>query len=185
MKEDETYLSALSSGNQKIVVEIYERYFPKVEHFIVSNKGDQHDAKDIFQEALVYIIVKHKEKELKLNSFEAYLFTICKNMWRRHLKKRVIKDEVVTLIDNETDLSLFFLEQKRLEFYQEKFQLLSSNCRDILSNYFNQVNYEELMKMFSYSSLNTVRQRVFKCKAKLTQLIRTDVRYNNYRYERF
>ena len=97
--------------------------------------------------------------------------------------KQVIKEQDPILVDKETDLSLFTLEQHLLEFYQEKFQLLSDNCKEILGNYFNGMSYEELLEDLSYASINTVRQRVFKCKSKIIQLIKSDSRYKKFRYE--
>lgn len=180
MSDSERYLLALLEGNSNVIEEIYTLFFPKVKFFVIENKGKEIDAKDVFQDALLYLIIVQKEKELQVKSFEAYLFTICKNIWRRKLKNKkewVINHEVIPLIDRETDLSLFILEQKRLEFYQEKFQLLSDNCKQILGNYFNGMKYEEILIELNYSSINTVRQRVFKCKTKIIKLIKSDIRY--------
>lgn len=178
------YLKGLISGDRRVVNAIYERYYPKVKMFVLHNKGEEDDVQDVFQDALMYLITKHKEKPLVLQSFEAYLFTICKNVWRRTLKKeksKVTNDDAPTLVDKATDLSLFFMEQERLDFYLEKFRLLSQNCKEILSSYFNGMSYEEMVQELSYATVNTVRQRVFKCKAKMMQLMKSDKRYTHLR----
>jgi len=180
MSENKNYIEALVKGDEKQILDIYNLFFPKVKSFIIRNKGKEEDAKDVFHDALIYLIMKQKESPLNISSFEGYLFTICKNLWRSKLKNQkewVMKDDILTLHTKENDLSFFILEQERLEFYQEKFQLLSDNCKEILSNYFNGMNYEELMKELSYNSINVVRQRVFKCRAKITKLIKIDERY--------
>ena len=92
----------------------------------------------------------------------------------KSLKNKVIKSDVLTLRDNEFDLSSFVLEQQCFEFYLAKFNLLSINCKDILTSYFNGYDYEEIVQEFSYASVNTVRQRVFKCRSKLIELIKGD-----------
>lgn len=175
---DDKYLNALLSGNEPLIKEIYDRIFPKVKSFVSKNKGQVDDAYDIFQDALIYIITVQKKKKTEIKSFEAYLFVICKNLWRRKLKKRVIKIESNTLEDKTTDLNLFIFEQKCHDFYIEMFNQLSTNCKDIIGNYFNGWSYEEIQKEYDYSSVNTVRQRVFKCRTKLTQLIKNDKRYH-------
>lgn len=180
MEETEKYLTALLEGDSKVVLDIYQKFFHKVESFILNNHGKKEDVQDVFHDALMYLLVKHKESPLKIASFEAYFFTICKNIWRRTLKNnktRVMNDDHHALVDSETNLGQFILEQKRLEFYQEKFQLLSGNCKEVLGNYFNGMSYEEILEDLAYSSINTVRQRVFKCKAKIIQLIKEDKRY--------
>ncbi len=175
------FIKALIQGDNVIISEIYDRFFPKALVFILQNKGTQTEARDIFQEALLYIIIGVQERKLKIDCFEAYLFTICKNMWKRELekqKKRVIKEEVITLVDRETDFALFMVEQEHLELYREKFNTLSDNCKEILSLFFNDVSYEEIIKELSYATINTARQRIFKCKRKLINMIKSDNRFN-------
>ena len=41
------------------------------------------------------------------------------------------------------------------------------------------IPYEEIVEAFGYASSTVARQRVFKCKAKLVQLIKFDKRYKN------
>lgn len=180
MEETEKYLNGLIHNDRKTVAAIYDAFFPKVKSFVLNNKGKEEDVQDVFHDSLIYLIVKHRESPLKVNSFEAYFFTICKNIWRRTLKNkknRVMNHDLPHYVDKEADLGLFVLEQKRLEFYQEKFQLLSPNCKEILGSYFNGMSYESILQELSYTSINTVRQRVFKCKAKIIQLIKEDYRY--------
>ncbi len=180
MEEAEKYMNGLLTNDRFIVASIYDAFFPKIKSFILDNKGGEDDVQDVFHDALMYLIVKHREKPLQIRSFEAYFFTICKNIWRRTLKNkktRVMNTDTLHYIDKETDLGLFILEQDRLEMYQEKFQLLSSNCKEILGSYFNGMSYDTILKEFAYTSINTVRQRVFKCKAKIIQLIKEDRRY--------
>ncbi len=170
-------LLGLLEGDTASIKEIYSKLFPLVRAFVCSNKGNTDDAYDIFHDALLYIIVGSKEGSLRIKAFKPYLMVVCKNLWKRKLKSRVIKSELNTLEDTPTDLSLYFFEQAAYDFYIEKFQLLSANCKEVLAHYFNGWSYEELLKELNYNSINTVRQRVFKCRSKLIQLIKTDARY--------
>ena len=174
MEQTERYIDALLAGNDAVIKEIYSKIYPKIASFILSNKGKQEDALDVFHDALMYIIVTQKEKKTVIQSFEAYLFVICKNIWKKSLKNKVIKTDVITLEDKETDLSAFIVEQQCFEFYMAKFDLLSINCKDILTSYFNGSSYEEILVEYAYATINTVRQRVFKCRAKLIELIKED-----------
>lgn len=180
MRNEEKYLEALITNDSDITLEIYNRFFPKIESFILNNKGEKDDAQDVFQDALMYLIYVQREKSIQIVSFEAYLFTICKNIWKRRLKNKkewVMKESYDTLVDNTPDISSFILEQERLELYNENFTKLSDNCKDILALYFNTMDYADLLNTFSYNSIDVARQRVFKCRQKLIQLIKADKRY--------
>lgn len=185
MLESEIYLKALIDGDNKTISDIYTKFYPKVASYILKNNGNEDEVKDAFQDALIYLIVTYRSKPLKINSFEGYFFTICKNIWKTSIKnknKRVIEEDTIPLVDEDVKLSIKILEQQRLEFYQEMFQLLSHNCKEILGNYFNGMSYQELLEDLAYSTINTVRQRVFKCKAKLGKLIKNDSRYSTFKY---
>lgn len=181
MITSEEYIQALITGNSLIIKKIYNQLYPKIERFVTKNQGDRDDALDVFHDALMYIIVTQKEKAKPIDSFEAYLFVICKNLWKKTLKKRVTKVEDATLVDETTDLSLFILEQEYFDFYIEKFNCLSQNCKELLSSYFNGLNYQEIVKEYSYATVNTARQRIFKCRTKLIQLIKEDERFKRIR----
>lgn len=177
MEDTERYISALLNGEDSVIKEIYSKIYPKVVSYIVSKNGRTDDSLDVFQDALMYIIVTQKERRTSILSFEAYLFVVCKNIWKKKLNNKVIKTDFITLVDKETELSSFILEQKAFDFYMEKFDLLSTNCKDILSVYFNGATYEDLLIEFSYSTINTIRQRVFKCRTKLIELIKNDIEF--------
>lgn len=180
MSNDAYFTEGLRTGEEKVLQEIYDRFFLKVKRFVLQNKGDATDAEDIFHNALIQLYVRLKKRELIIkSSFEAYLFTTCKNLWRRELnKKRVTNPEVLELEDKHLESATALIEQEQWELYIEKFQLLSENCRKILSLLFNGTSYDEIVDTFSYASKVVARQRVFKCKAKLTKLIQEDTKFS-------
>ncbi len=177
MESTERYINALLHGEDSVIKEIYSKIYPKVVSYIVSKNGRSDDSLDVFQDALMYIIVTQKEKRTAIASFEAYLFVVCKNIWKKKLNNKVMNTDVITLVDKETELSSFIVEQKAFDFYIEKFELLSTNCKEILSVYFNGASYEDLVVEFAYGTINTVRQRVFKCRTKLIELIKEDIEF--------
>ena len=111
----EKYIQGLLSGNATIVQEIYDKLYPKVKRYVLSNDGREDDALDVFHDGLMYFITQ-KEKTRGIISFEPYFFTVCKNLWKKTLTKRVIKKEVTTLEDKEDDLSTFVLEQNVMNY---------------------------------------------------------------------
>lgn len=181
MTDKTEYLTSLLTNDSKGIMKIYTLVFPRVRKFVLQNKGQQQDAEDIFQKALIQITVRYKKEQFEINSsFEAYLFTSCKNLWRKELNKsknRVTNSEIVELVPEEREMALSILEQKRWELFKEKLNLISDNCKKVLTLFFNGVSYPEIVKKMKYSSETVARQRVFKCKTKLSDAIKTDKRY--------
>jgi len=185
MLEDSPFLNALISNDSNGIHKIYIVVFPKVLKFVLQNKGQHADAEDIFQKALVQITVRYKREPFEIkSSFEAYLFTACKNLWRRELNKlknRVTNNDIIELKSEEREMALTTLEQERWELFSEILEMLSENCKKVLQLFFNKKSHSEIAKVLGYSSDLVVRQRVFKCKTKLTQMIKEDKRYNSLR----
>ena len=181
MSESRKYLEALLSGDSNIIQDIYNANYHKVKSFVLKNQGQSTDAEDIFQKALLQLATRYKVDKFEIKtSFEAYLFTVCKNLWRRELNKSknwVTKDGVIELKDENEDLAMAILEQKRWELYSDCMSLLSDNCKKILSLFFAKKTYASMVVELNYNSESVVRQRVFKCKRKLKELIRKDKRF--------
>ncbi len=178
-----TYLEGLLSGDEVIIDQIYKNNFYQVVTFVKKNQGTHEDAKEVFQDALFQLIARLKVRKFEIkSSFDGYLFTVCKNLWRKELNKRkrkVRNDGPIELLDEEARHSAFILEQERWELFEEKISQLSENCMNLLKDYFNKVPYDVIVERFSYSSENVAFQRVFKCKKRLAELIKEDYRYHD------
>lgn len=176
------YLGRLSLGDTKIIEQVYSDVFPKVDFFIKKNNGNKSDAEDIFQKALLQLIARYQATQFQLkDSFDSYLFTVCRNLWKRELNKRkreVTNDEVIELITDEQEMLAAILDQEKWDLFHEKMSELSDNCMKVLKLFFKETPYAEIAKQMEYSSENVLRQRIFKCKKKLTDLIKGDSRYN-------
>jgi len=183
MSNKYSLFNALINGDSKGILEIYETVFPIALKHISRNSGNKEDAEDIFQKALIMITTKFKVKDYEpVENFESYLLGVCKNLWLKELnfrKKWVTKTQNSEL-NNEGSakmLALAILENDRWEAYLRNFNLLSDNCKKVLSLFLKKKSYAEITKTLEYNSETVTRQRVFKCKTKLTKLIQADPNY--------
>lgn len=182
-KENQQYLNGLLSGNERVILTIYKKCFPGVVAYISKNKGTYQDAEEVFQNALYQLTARVKVRNFEIkHTFEGYLFIVCRNLWRKELnfrKKQVRNEGVLLLKSEEYDQSASIIEQERWELFEEKMGLLSENCKQLLTDFFNKVPYDAIVEKFNYSSSNVAFQRVFKCKKRLAELIKKDSRYKN------
>lgn len=185
-------LNGLISGDKEQILIIYQQLFPKVLQFVLRNKGTQQDAEDIFQKSLLQLIARFKLRDIpEIKSLEAYLFTINKNLWRRELNKnewvtnsslaeqdsentqKMSQKSNLSTIKAYEEEAVSLLEQERWELYKSCFEKLSENCRKILDFFFKKKPYSAFSDEFGYNSESVARQRVFKCKHRLTELIKS------------
>ena len=174
---------ALLNGEEEVLILIYDTYYIKVKAFVYNNRGSDEDAQDVFHNALFQLIIRAKIKGVQINTtFEGYFLTVCKNLWYKELNKRKkeIKNDGVFELKSEDDyLTESILYQERWDLFIEKFSKLSENCQKLLKDYFAKVSYDDIVKRFSYTTKNVAFQRIFKCKNRLTKLVREDVRFKN------
>ena len=182
MTDNSYYLKALLESDTDIIKDIYKSNFFKVKSFVINNKGQAVDAEDIFQKALLQLTLRYKtEKFVIESSFEAYLFTVCKNLWRRELNKskiKVTKYKEIEQADEYDDIAMATIEQKQWDLFHECLQLIPKTCKSVLDLYFAKASYKEMVKTLNYKTETVARQRVFRCKNKLKELIRRDKRFN-------
>lgn len=173
----------LVNGDSATLETLYKILFPKVVAYIKKNSGTYADAEEVFQNALFQLIARAKVKGIQItSSLEAYIFVVCKNLWLKELnnrKKKVRNDGVFELKDKGDDTIRCILDQDRWDLFEEKFQLLTDNCRNLLKAIFDKIPYNVIVKQFNYASENVAFQRVFKCKKRLTNLVKTDTNYRN------
>lgn len=174
-------IRAILEGDEKVIQKIYDAIFPKVVSYVKKNQGSYDDAEEVFHNALYQLMVRAKVKSIEINSsFDAYLFTVCKNLWLKELnkaKREVRSDGTFQLISEEDKHVASIIEQERWELFEEKFLQLTGNCAQLLKDYFNKIDYSQIVEKFSYASENAAFQRVFKCKKQLAKLIKKDSKY--------
>ena len=176
---------ALLDGDEGTMRLLYDTLYPKIRSFIYKNRGTDTDTEEVFHNALFQLIARANVQHIQINtSFEAYFFTICKNLWYKELNKRKkeVRNEGVFELKDEVEANYHvesILYQDRYDLFEELFLKLSDNCQKLLKDYFDNVPYDAIIQKFSYATKNVAFQRIFKCKKRLTELIKMDSRFKN------
>ncbi len=183
----QNYLEGLRQGDKKMIRAIYDNFYPKVRNFILKNNGSDHEAQDVFHNALYQLTIRLQLESIEIkSSFEGYLFTVCKNLWRKELNSRNkwVRNELSDTLEFKEDHNheKSIEAQERWELFEESLKLLSGNCRKLLTLYFAKISYQEIVKEFEYSSENVAFQRVFKCKKRLAELIKKHPNYKKLKF---
>ncbi len=180
---NEELLNGILRNDNVILQHIYKNFYYKVNLYIKKNSGDDEDANDIFQEAIIVVYRKLKANDLIINcAFETYLYSVCKFLWMKQLTR--IKSEKEMMIGStsfETEFDHDFAElvekNERFKLYQKHFQLMGSDCQKLLQLFFDKVPLKQIAQIMGYSSEKYVKKRKFKCKEYLITSIKQDVNY--------
>ncbi len=172
--------------NDTIVLQyIYKNFYSKINFFIKKNSGDDDDANDIFQEAIIIIYRKLKASELVLDcSFETYLYSVCRFLWLKQLEKRKVEKEKIKdnheynedIYDDNLEKVADLNERYRL--YQKHFVNLGKDCQKVLQLYFDKVPLKNIAQIMGFKSEKYAKKRKFKCKEYLIKSIKQDLEYS-------
>lgn len=173
---DNELISALKNGNDDLVLSfLYKEVWPKVKHYIKSNKGNEDEAKDIFQDAVIIFYKKAKQDTLPENvNITAYVCLISKNLWINRIKK-LNKSIELTNEDQvepaEDFLSNIITEEKK-NALQSLLSQIGDECQKLLKySVYDSLSMKEICKLMGYSSENVAKTYNYRCKQKLIQLV--------------
>ncbi len=178
-------IEGILNSSEKIVQYIYHEYYYGIRQMILNNSGSDDDARDVFQEAMIVLYQKLKDTSFILtSSLNTYLYSVARIIWYRELKRRRdlhCVDEFDTLVEYQ-DMLEAIEKKERLQFFREKFEELSDDCKRILHLFLNNIPIRDITKMMGYSSDQHTKNRRLRCKMSLIKKIQSSEYYKELSY---
>ena len=84
---DGELVAAHLEGNPGAFSELYDRYRPRLVHFIARKTGDRDRAEDLVQEAFIRV-TRHLHRFDQGKKFSTWIYTICSNLSKNELRNR-------------------------------------------------------------------------------------------------
>ena len=177
---DEVIIRQLESTDlaesDRALTYLYERMYSLIKRFVLNNNGAESDVDDLFQDGLValYKLAKRGKLHAQIN-VEAYLYSICRNMWLKQLKKKRreshISEEMNT-IPIEESIIKGMLDRERTNLLEEVLKHLGDKCRTILLYYYyERLSMKEVSKKMNYANEQVAKNKKSACMKKLRSLI--------------
>jgi RNA polymerase sigma factor (sigma-70 family) len=165
-----------------VLLYIYQKSYRPVRHLIITNSGNEEDARDIFQESLIILYKKLKYNKLVLNcSINTFIYSIARLLWLKELKLRGSKFEKGEDFDNYEDEDKDIIEtyeyNERLNFYRQVFEQLSEDCKKVLMLFMKSYSVAEITRIMGYSSEQHTKNRRYRCKKSLINKILQEPKY--------
>ncbi len=182
---DEILIEGIKKQNEKVIAEIYSRFFPSVRHFIYRNNGSIDDARDIFNDAMVVILMKARENTLDLKcSLKTYVYAICRNLWLKKIgmeKADLISyDEIQdSMVGADIIEETFFNFSRAHLLFQKHLVKMSPTCRTLIQHFLDGKSFREITEIMQYDNESYARKRKYRCIKILVRRIKSDPDYNS------
>ncbi len=175
---DLDFINGIKEQDEHILKSLYHQYFRMVRHFIITNNGNETDAKDIYHETLIVLInTVKKEGFILTSSLSTLIYAISKKLWYKHLQKNRntffvegLYEKEFEKADNEIGVSLQEHEEKeqRIQRIQVAIQSLGNKCYQILKEfYYNQLSMEQIAEKLKYNNADVAKNQKYKCLQRL------------------
>lgn len=177
-------LKGIQSNDRNTLNYIYSKFFKSIRKFIIQNSGDEDDAQDVFQEAIMIIynkIIKKDLTELQC-AFHTYLFSVCRYLWLQQLNKKGIKLDtdnkaVQESLSIEPEMDILMEETSKYDLYRKHFLLLSKECQKVLNLFLRKTPQKEIASIMGFKSVDYAKRKKYLCKEKLVEKIKSDPKF--------
>ncbi|MFC2138546.1 RNA polymerase sigma factor [Bacteroidota bacterium] len=174
-------LEGIKKHDSNVLNFIYNKYYNEIRQFIIKNSGEEEDAKDVFQESIIVLYRQLKKKSLELTcTINTYLFSICKYIWFKQLKKRKPNlnsdynlDEI---LEYDDEFEVVVADNEKFELYQCYFKKLPEDCQKVLQLYIENKSIKEIAQEMGFTE-NYAKKRKFTCKEFLVKNIKNDPKF--------
>lgn len=175
-----TLVEQLRSGNHREALASLYSSFPLVRQLIGQNGGNEADAKDIFQEALLVLYRNAQEADFELTCAPStYLYSVARYLWKDVRKKRQRETTLeepshLPCTDVHSDLEHHEEIAQKNQLLQTVLQQLGDKCTSILRAYYYQkMSMKEIAEQLGYRSVNSAKTQKYKCLERAKKMVHT------------
>ena len=185
--DNTTYLNGLRISNPVIIRQIYSDFFPNIRSWLLQQNASPQDAEDIFQDALVQIVIKTHDPDFVLDySLGKFLFGVCRNLWLKKWRKKlpeVIRNEETEVFIDEADFIQLIDETNQASQWriliESTFGQLSPLCQKVLQLFRQGLDNKEIAETLDMQK-NAVYQRKDACSKRWRELTQQQPTYKDY-----
>lgn len=170
------YLEGIKKSDNKVLQEIYQKNFLPIKNFVVNNSGGEDDAKDIFQEALIALFRRLQREDIEIKvTFGTYLFSACKLMWFKKLKRTPSTDSIDNLqIQDKSNIEEEMDGEQKNALFHKVLNKLGDDCKKVLQYHFAKKSFKEIADLMDYTGEEYARRKKYLCKKGLMDKIKKD-----------
>ena len=177
---DDQIIEGIFRKDRSILDYLYKKQFGKIQKFILKRGGDTETVKDVFQEAMLIIYSKIRDRGLKLTcSFSTYFFAVCRNLWFHELRMKKRAGSGLLLSENmvEEPVPPHDIQPELTELIKYHFNKLSEDCKKVLELHFKRKTLTDICMILGYKDVKYAADRKYRCKKSLFYRVVNDPKY--------
>lgn len=158
--------------------------------FVTNNYGSIADVEDLVQEGLATFFQKLLDEQFVLRSnVVQYITGICKKKWLQELQRRS-KEPTSGVLVEDIELNIEWcqnenhLEECMIDIMMQNISKLSDKCQKVFDMRMEGSSCEQIAEIMNLKNTQSVKDKHYRCKKRLQDLIRQDPNYDALMNER-
>ena len=173
---DREVVLGILNNSEDALNRLYTGYFPMVLQFILNNNGDEDDAKDVYQEAIIILYNKIKGGDFELSSkLKTYIYSVCRRIWLKKLSQQSKKTNNLSDFEDVIAVEVDVEHHEEIDLQFQKMgsalQDLGEPCKTIIQDfYINNLSMQDICEKFGYTNTDNAKTQKYKCLQRLKKL---------------
>ena len=174
---DEMMVEGIRNGDRNALRALYEKHWPMVLHLITTNSGNEDEAKDVYQEAVIVLYENIRNGDFELVAkLKTYLYAVSRRLWLKQLRT---KGRFVGEVKDHQHFEVWEpqLDGDEKRNYQQKVVAdcmadLGQPCQSILTDFFyGGYTMEEIADKMGYTNAANAKNQKYKCFQRLKKAV--------------
>jgi RNA polymerase sigma factor (sigma-70 family) len=172
---DELEVAELRKKDPAALRQLYKTHYPMVLNLVLTNSGNEQEAKDVYQEAIIHFYERLQQAEFVLVcKIKTYIYAVSKRLWLKRLaeQKKQIRMEMEDGFAG-IEQEMFDLESKEKNFQamDKALYTLGEPCRTIVEDYYlHNLTMNEITEKFGYTNADNAKNQKYKCLQRLKRI---------------
>jgi RNA polymerase sigma factor (sigma-70 family) len=177
---DEQIIKSICDGDDSVLVYLYQKNLRMIMKYIGQNNGNEVDAREILQEALVTFWEKVRKGDFILQSkISTFLYGVVRKKWLQELNRRKRYTTLEQISNNpgeDTDIADTIEATELIEIIKHCLRKLSPICQKILTAfYFEEKSMHDISVMLGLANEDVAKSKKYQCKKELEHLVKQDI----------
>ena len=179
--ETKQVIKAINENKSEgLVTALYKVSFPPILTFVRQKRGNLSDAEDCFQDALIVLIKKVKEKTYdEKYEVKNFLFVVARNLWfnkfTRNAKVKATDLDDYQIVDDSPHGEEIVIEDERQSAIKKLLDTAGERCKELLTLViFDNKSLQEVADLMGFSSASVTKTNHYRCKQKMKQALKAD-----------
>ena len=174
--KDQELLKGLAVSDKKAIETIYKENYNMVQGLIINNNGSVHEAKDVFQEAMIVLFEKARSGSFELNcQIKTYIYSVCRRIWLKRLQQmnRYTNEaaNIAEVAPVDEDIEEHEKRDEEFVMMEKAVGSLGEPCKSLIEAFYIQKrSMQDIAGQFGYTNADNAKNQKYKCLMRLKKL---------------